>query len=225
MEYPKAFIFDLDGVLTDTAEFHYIAWKNLAEELGISISREFNEQLKGISRMESLEKILALNPSLVGMSQYDKEQYADKKNNHYRELIKRIRPEDLLPGIERLLRTIKEHNISTAVASASKNAPDIIEQLGISDFFDYVVDASKIEKGKPDPEIFITAADFLKVPYSECIGVEDAAAGVEAIKKANMFSVGVGSKDHLSAADYIVSTTSELDFKKIVREFSEKKRK
>lgn len=220
MKYPKAFIFDLDGVLTDTAEFHFLAWKKLAEELGVTIDRAFNEQLKGISRMESLERILELDPSLKGISQSEKEKYAYHKNEHYLELIKKISPEDILPGIDPFLTKIKNQGLKMAIGSASKNAPLVLEQLGLTGYFDYIVDAAKVKKGKPDPETFMVAAEFLQVPYSECVGVEDAAAGVQAINGANMFSVGVGSEEHLSHADYIVPDTSQLDFAEIVEKFN-----
>lgn len=219
--YPKAFIFDLDGVITDTAEYHYLAWKQLAEELGITIDRKFNEQLKGISRMDSLERILALKPSLQ-LSQEEKERLATKKNEHYKELIKNISPKDLLPGIKQLLDDIKEREIPIALASASKNAPVVIEQLGVGHYFAHIVDAAKVENGKPDPEIFIKAADFLGVPYEQCIGVEDAPAGVEAINRANMFSVGIGSKESLAHADYVVTDTAQLNFATIIEQYQKR---
>jgi len=220
-KYPKAIIFDLDGVITDTAEYHYQAWKQLAAELGITIDREFNERLKGVSRMDSLERILALKPELT-LSQEEKERLATKKNEHYKELIKGITPGDLLPGIPELLAAIKEAGIPMGLASASKNAPTVIKSLGVEHYFAHVVDAAKVEKGKPDPEIFFKAADALGVPYEECIGVEDAPAGVEAINRAGMFSVGVGSKESLAHADYVVSTTSELVFENIIAQYNKR---
>lgn len=222
MKFPKAFIFDLDGVLTDTAEFHYQAWKRLAEELGVSIDREFNEQLKGISRMESLERILALNPELSHLTNEEKAVYATKKNDHYLQLIKTISPKDILPGIRDFLSKIKEHGLKIALGSASKNAKLVLNQLELTSFFDYVVDAAKVKRGKPDPETFTTAADFFSIPYSACIGVEDAAAGVDAINRAGMFSVAVGSKEQLGHADLVFEDTSKLDFDEIIRKYQEK---
>lgn len=216
---PRAFIFDLDGVITDTAEYHYLAWKELAGELGIAIDRAFNEQLKGISRIESLERILALDPSNADISDEEKERLATKKNEHYKELTKSISPDDILPGIEQLIRDIREQGMKVALGSASKNASLIIKQLGLSSQFDYIVDAAKVSKGKPDPETFTTAADYLGIPYSECIGVEDAAAGVDAINGGGMFSVGVGSSDSLGHADYVVDDTSKLSFGKIIEQY------
>ncbi|MEK4403645.1 beta-phosphoglucomutase [Sporosarcina sp. FSL K6-1540] len=220
--YPKAFIFDLDGVITDTAEFHFLAWQKLAQELGVSMDRQFNEQLKGISRMESLERILELTPSSRSLSYEERLRLANQKNDHYLEFIDLINPDYILPGIESLLKKIKAQHIKIALGSASKNALKVLEKLLLTNYFDYVVDATKVTKGKPNPETFTTAADFLNIPYSECIGLEDAAVGVEAINKANMFSVGVGALEHLSHADYLVGNTSELIFEEIVKRYNEK---
>lgn len=220
--YPKAFIFDLDGVITDTAEFHFLAWQKLAQELGVSMDRQFNEQLKGISRMESLERILELTPSSRSLSYEERLRLANQKNDHYLEFIDLINPDYILPGIESLLKKIKAQHIKIALGSASKNALKVLEKLLLTNYFDYVVDATKVTKGKPNPETFTSAADFLNIPYSECIGLEDAAVGVEAINKANMFSVGVGAIEHLSHADYLVGNTSELIFEEIVKRYNEK---
>ena len=221
---PKLFIYDLDGVITDTAEFHYLAWKKLADEIGIPIDRKFNEQLKGISRMDSLDRILDLAPSATALSSEEKIRLASRKNAHYLELIEAINPDYILPGINLLLQQNKEAGIRTALGSASKNAPRILEKLGLGDYFDYVVDAGQVEKGKPDPETFTVAADALQVAYEDCVGIEDAAAGVEAINRANMFSVGVGDTAHLAHADYLVNETSELDFQQIIERFHEWKK-
>jgi beta-phosphoglucomutase len=217
--YPKAFIYDLDGVITDTAEFHFLAWQKLAKELGISFDRQFNEQLKGINRMDSLERILELDASLPKLSFEEKEKLAARKNGFYLELIEAINPSHILPGIETLLKANKAANVKIALGSASKNAPAILEKLGLTSYFDYIVDASKVEKGKPDPETFATAADALGIAYPDCIGLEDSAAGVEAINKANMYSVGVGDPAHLSHADYLVADTSALLFDEIIEHY------
>lgn len=222
-QYPKAFIYDLDGVITDTAEFHFLAWKKLAEELGITIDRQFNEQLKGISRMESLERILALKPSLLALASDEKDRLANQKNSHYLELVETVNTDDILPGIEQLLQKNKEHQIKIALGSASNNAKNIVDKLGLAHYFDYIVDASQVKKGKPDPETFTTAADFLGVSYEECIGIEDAEAGVEAINGAMMFSVGVGSAEQLGKADYLVVDTSQLIFGEIINCYKEKR--
>ncbi|CEG23652.1 Beta-phosphoglucomutase [Planococcus massiliensis] len=221
--YPKAFIYDLDGIITDTAEYHFLAWQKMAEELGIHIDRTFNERLKGIGRMESLQLILSLDPSASNLSVDEKEQLALKKNEYYLEMIERMGPKDILPGIEELLHANKQHGIRIALGSASKNAKHVLDLLGLTAEFDYIVDASTVKKGKPDPETFTAAADALNVPYSECIGIEDSAAGLEAINSANMFSVAVGDKAHLPNADYLVAATNELKFEEIINQYNQKK--
>ncbi|WAA12511.1 beta-phosphoglucomutase [Fervidibacillus halotolerans] len=221
MKEIKAIIFDLDGVITDTAEYHYLAWKQLGEELGIPFDRTFNEQLKGVSRMESLERILAYGNKSNVYTMEEKEQFAEKKNEMYKQLIQKITPKDLLPGIENFMREIKENGIKIGLASASKNAFTVIERLGVGHYFDTIVDAATVKNSKPDPEVFLKAADQLNVPYENCVGVEDAQAGVEAIKRAGMFAVGVGNAEQLARADLVVSCTSDLKLDDIKRAFSE----
>lgn len=216
---PKLFIYDLDGILTDTAEYHFLAWKKLADGLGIPLDREFNEQLKGISRMDSLDRILARDPKYAELSEREKEKLAAQKNKYYLELIEAITPAHVLPGMEGFLEVNKKSGAKIALGSASKNAPAILDKLGLTAFFDCVVDAARVKKGKPDPETFTAAADALGIAYRDCIGIEDAAAGVEAINRAGMFSVGVGDEAFLSDADYLVSDTSALDFEEVVRRF------
>lgn len=213
----KGFIFDLDGVLTDTAEYHYQAWKRMANKLGIPLDREMNEQLKGISRMDSLERILALGNQTEKYSVEEKEQLADEKNEDYKKLILSVTPNDLLPGIADLLADLKKENIRLALASASKNGPVIMEKLGIADLFDTVVDPASLANGKPDPEIFIKGAEQLQLKPEECVGVEDAQAGIESINAAGIFSVGVGTKEMMKNADYAVSDTSELKLSDILK--------
>lgn len=216
----QAFIFDLDGVITDTAEFHYLAWKALGEELGISFTREFNEELKGVSRMDSLEKILALGNRENDFSLKEKEALATKKNEHYVRLIANISPDDILPGIKDLITEMKENGYRLGLASVSKNAFTVMDSLGLTGEFDVIVDAATIAKGKPNPEIFLTAAKLLNVDPSACIGIEDAAAGVDSIKDAGMFAVGIGSEDSLRKADLIYSSTEELSLSDIINAFS-----
>jgi beta-phosphoglucomutase len=218
----QAFIFDLDGVITDTAEYHYLAWKALGEELGIPFTREFNEQLKGVSRMDSLEKILVLGNRQNDFSIEDKEALATKKNEHYVRLIANISPDDILPGIIDLIAEIKKDGYRLGVASVSKNAFTVMEALGLKQEFDVIVDAATIKKGKPDPEIFLTAAKLLNVDPSACIGIEDAAAGVDSIKDAGMFAVGVGNEETLAKADIIYSSTEQLSLSGIMMAFQEK---
>ncbi|MCA1029616.1 beta-phosphoglucomutase [Bacillus timonensis] len=220
----QAVIFDLDGVITDTAEYHYLAWKALGEDIGIPFTREFNEELKGISRMDSLDKILALGGRVNDFSLEEKEQLAHKKNEHYKELIQKISPLDILPGIQELIVEIKEMKLKMGLASVSKNAFTVMDALRLTDQFDVIVDANTIANSKPDPEIFLTAARLLEVDPSHCIGIEDAAAGVDAIKSAGMFAVGVGSVQTLYKADVVYESTSDLSFKNMVELFEKNKK-
>jgi beta-phosphoglucomutase len=209
----EAVIFDLDGVITDTAHFHFLAWKQLAEDLDIRIDQEFNEKLKGISRMDSLELILKKGNREKDFTPLEKEEMAERKNSHYRQLLKELTPQDILPGIADLVNNIKAENLPTAIASVSKNAQTVLKALGLQDTFDYVVDASKVKNSKPDPEIFLTASEKLNVSPQHCIGIEDAEAGIEAIKASKMFAVGVGT--NLIKADLNVPTTDHLKWESI----------
>lgn len=210
MKELQAVIFDLDGVITDTAEYHYLAWKEIAKELDIDIDRQFNEQLKGVSRTESFNRVLAHGDRADDFTDEEKQYYAEKKNDLYKELIKQVTPKDLLPGIERLLKDLQQANIKIGLASASKNAFTVIENLQMGSYFDTIVDATKVKNSKPDPEVFLKAADQLGVPYEACVGVEDAEAGVEAINRADMVAVGIGSENELSEAALILSSTVDL---------------
>lgn len=216
----KAFIFDLDGVITDTAEYHFLAWKALAEDLGITFTREDNEELKGVSRMDSLEKILELGGRTGDFSAEEKEALAEKKNEHYLTLIQNITPADLLPAIKELIADIKAKGLKLGLASASKNAFTVMESLGMKSEFDIIVDAKTVVNGKPHPEVFLRAAEMLGVEQEACIGVEDAAAGVQAIKSAGMFAVAVGPKESFENADLVYASTSELSFDKIVEVYN-----
>jgi beta-phosphoglucomutase len=198
----QAVIFDLDGVITDTARFHFQAWKWLAEQEGLSIDEQFNEKLKGLDRMKSLDLILATGSKRFTDS--EKHVLADKKNEYYKQLISGMNQSDLLPGAFDVLQAVRALGVKTALASVSKNAGVILEKLEISRLFDYVVDAERIVRTKPDPEIFLTAAKELKVAPERCIGVEDAVVGVQAIKSADMYAIGVGCRDVLSQADLII---------------------
>jgi beta-phosphoglucomutase len=212
----KGFIFDLDGVLTDTAEYHYLAWKKLGEKIGISIDRVFNEQLKGISRMDSLDRILAHGNKTNVYTEEEKQQLAFEKNEDYKTLITEISASDLLPGIKEFMAELKRAKMSLALASASKNGPDILNQLGIAELFDTIVDPAALTNGKPDPEIFINGAKQLGLSPEECVGIEDAEAGIESINAAGMFSVGVGTPESMKFADIFVSNTAQLDYQAIL---------
>lgn len=202
-------IFDLDGVLTDTAKYHYLAWKKIAVQERIYFDSDINERLKGIDRMSSLEIILEKATRQYTMD--EKMELAKVKNELYIESIQTMSADDLLPGALKTLETAKGKGLKIGLASASKNAFAVIERLGIRDYFDYVADASQIKKGKPDPEVFLNVAASLGVEPKLCIGVEDASAGVKAIKAAGMFAVGVGDPQILIEADRVIRSLDEFE--------------
>lgn len=204
----KAVIFDLDGVIIDTAHYHYIAWKRLASEFGITLTPAHNELLKGVSRMRSLEIILSLGN--IKLPREQQELLAEKKNNWFVEYIEAIRPEEIFPGVIELIRNLRKKNIKVGLASSSKNAPRVIELLGISSDFDTLVDGTMIVQTKPDPEIFLLAAHKLGIEPKYCLVFEDAEAGVEAALAAGMKCVGVGSVDQLGKANLVIPNTGDF---------------
>ncbi|EHB5061691.1 beta-phosphoglucomutase [Enterococcus faecalis] len=204
------FIFDLDGVITDTAKFHYQAWKALADSLGISIDETFNETLKGISRMDSLDRILAHGHRENAFTPAEKEALAQQKNDHYVQLLEHLTTEDVLPGVVPLLQQAQARHIPCAVASASKNAPLILEKLGVRAYFATIVDPDSLSKGKPDPEIFLAAADSIGVLPQNAIGFEDAQSGIDGLKAAGIYAVGLSTSQPLIGADMQVSEMTEL---------------
>lgn len=208
----QAVIFDLDGVLTDTAHYHFLAWQQLAKSLDIELDVAFNEQIKGIDRMGSLNMILAKKDQVY--SQQQKVALAEIKNQHYQQLIATISPANLMPGALNALQTVRQRGLKIGLASISKNAAMIINQLQIQSYFDVIVDAATIKNSKPHPEIFLTAAHLLQVPVSRCLGVEDAVAGVAAIKAAGMFALGIGKPDILLLADSVIPDLREFDLDK-----------
>ena len=204
------FIFDLDGVITDTAKFHYQAWKALADSLGISIDETFNETLKGISRMDSLDRILAHGHRENAFTPAEKEALAQQKNDHYVQLLEHLTTEDVLPGVVPLLQQAQARHIPCAVASASKHAPLILEKLGVRAYFATIVDPDSLSKGKPDPEIFLAAADSIGVLPQNAIGFEDAQSGIDGLKAAGIYAVGLSASQPLIGADMQVSEMTEL---------------
>jgi beta-phosphoglucomutase len=198
----KAVIFDLDGVITDTAHYHYLAWKQLAESEGVAFDHAFNENLKGVDRMGSLELILAGSSKRYSLEQ--KLALADTKNRHYQQLIATMTAADLLPGAVEALAAVRAAGLKIGLASVSKNAFTVLERLGIRDRFDHVVDAAHIANSKPHPEIFLSAAHQLGVAPADCLGVEDAVAGVASIKAAGMYALGVGKPEVLTQADRVI---------------------
>ena len=211
----KALIFDLDGVLTDTAKYHYLAWKKLADELGYYFDEDINELLKGVSRINSFEIILEKNNATTKYTPEEKETLANKKNDYYKEMIEQLTPDDILDGIEPFITEARKNGIKCAVASISKNAPRVLELLKISHLFDYIADAALVKNPKPDPEIFLTCAEALGFEPSECIGIEDAQAGIESIKGAGMLSVGINVTVTSVKPDIVLKSTAELDYNEI----------
>lgn len=209
----QAAVFDLDGVVTDTAKFHFQAWSKLAkEEFNLDLPASFETNLKGISRTESLEAILKFGDLLDKYSKEEVQNLANKKNDYYVEAISKLTKEDILPGISKLLTDLKANGVKLAVASASKNAPFILEKLGLAHVFDAVADPAKVKAGKPAPDIFLAGAKAVGVAPNQCVGVEDAIAGVSAIKAADMVAVAVGDKDELRQADCVVPTTRNFTY-------------
>ena len=202
MQEYKGLIFDLDGVIVDTAKYHFLAWKKLADELGIDFTEKDNERLKGVSRMASFEIILEIGNRK--MSQEEKEECCRKKNDLYVSYIMQLTRSDILPGVDKFIRDARKEGYKIALGSASKNSSLILSRLGIEDYFDAVVDGTKVSKAKPDPEVFTKGAEELRLPYGECIVFEDSTAGIEAAHNGGMKAVGIGSEDILNAADVVI---------------------
>lgn len=203
MQKPQAMIFDLDGVLTDTSQYHYLAWKHLADDLGIPFTQQENdEHLRGVSRRESLMYIIRNHQ----FSEAQIEEMMDRKNNYYNEYIKNMSPKDLVPGGRELLQQIRDAGIKIAIASGSKNAPKVIEHLDIASYLDAVADGSDVVNSKPEPDIFIFAAGMVHTPAPDCVVLEDAEAGVEAAKKGGMKAIGIGPAERFQGADKVLPT-------------------
>jgi beta-phosphoglucomutase len=200
----KACLFDLDGVIVDTAIFHFQAWKRLANELGFDLSEDENEQLKGISRMESLDILLGLGNKQQAFSEEEKESFAARKNEWYRELIMKITPNDLLPGSVEYITKLRNKGYKIALGSASKNAQTILQQLQITTLFDAVIDGTCIEHSKPHPEVFLKGAEALHCHPIECVVFEDAQSGIEAALAGGMKTIGVGNEKQLYKAHRVI---------------------
>lgn len=209
----EACIFDLDGVIVDTAVYHYKAWKRLANQLGFDFTEEQNEHLKGVSRIRSLELILGWGG--VTKTDAEKEELATRKNTWYVEMINQMKPDEILPGAKEFLEACKNAGIKTALGSASKNSMTILEKVNIVGLFDAVVDGNKVTKAKPDPEVFLTGARELGVEPVHCVVFEDAIAGVEAALRGGMKAVGVGSVKVLGEADLVINGLDEMTLGKL----------
>jgi len=212
----KAVIFDLDGVIVNTAKYHYLAWKHLANSLGFDVTEEQNEHLKGVSRVKSLDIILEWGGIELGESQ--KEALLIQKNKEYLDYIDTLCKTDILSGIKDVLDYLKLSDKKIALGSASKNAIPILEKLEILYLFDAIVDGNNVKKAKPNPEVFLNAAEKLNIAPKYCMVIEDAKAGIEAANSADMLSVGIGDKLVLNKANYVLEDTSKLsiDFLKVL---------
>jgi beta-phosphoglucomutase len=204
----KACLFDLDGVIVDTAKYHYLAWKRLADQLGIPFSQLDNERLKGVSRSRSLEIVLELGG--LQLSGEEQASLAERKNGWYVDYITRMDRREVLPGVREFLQRLRKSGIKIALGSASKNAMMILHKTGMADYFDAIVDGTKTTAAKPDPQVFLLAAQEVGVSAEECIVFEDAEAGLEAAKRAGMFAVGVGTPVLIKQADMVIGSFEEL---------------
>jgi beta-phosphoglucomutase len=208
MKKDIAFIFDLDGVIVDTAKYHYLAWKNLANSLGFDFTKEQNELLKGVSRVKSLEILLEIGQ--VTLSEEQKQQLLIEKNKEYLEYVNKMDSEEILLGVNNVLHFLDANEIKFALGSASKNAPLILEKVGLLNRFAAIVDGNDVSKAKPNPEVFLKAAEKLNMNPENCVVFEDAIAGVQAANAANMVCVGIGRNDVLSEANYVFADMNTI---------------
>jgi beta-phosphoglucomutase len=215
MSIIKACIFDLDGVIVDTAVYHYKAWKRLANELGFDLTEADNEKLKGVSRTRSLELILQWGG--ITKTPAEQEVLADRKNAWYVEMINKMTPDEILPGAKEFLVACRDAGLKTALGSASKNSGTILEKVDIAGLFDAIIDGNKVSKPKPDPEVFLKGAEALGIEPAYCVVFEDAIAGIEAAKNGGMEAVGIGSPLVLSEADLVVSGLNEMSLEKLYK--------
>ena len=204
----RAVIFDLDGVVVTTDEFHYRAWRQLADEEGIYFDRNINHRLRGVSRMESLEIVLERSPRTY--TPEEKLRLAERKNATYRESLRALTPADVLPGAREILIELRRRGIKLAVGSSSKNTPVILERTGLAEHFDAVTDGNDITHSKPDPEVFLLAAQRLGIPPGECLVVEDALAGVEAARRAGMAVFGIGTPESLPGVQHLAASLAHV---------------
>jgi beta-phosphoglucomutase len=206
----SAYIFDLDGVIVDTAKYHFLAWRRLARQLGFDFTEAQNEDLKGVSRVRSLEMILELGR--INATIAEKEIMAAQKNEWYLEYIDQMTEKEVLPGVDTLLHELKAAKKKIALGSASKNARTILEKVNLTSFFDAIIDGNLVKEAKPNPEVFLTAASQLHTAAEVCVVFEDAQAGVEAALRAGMFCVGVGDQQTLQAAHLVIPNMLHMDY-------------
>jgi beta-phosphoglucomutase len=215
----KAFIFDLDGVIVDTAKYHFLAWKKLANSVGVDFTEAQNEQLKGVSRVRSLEKILAWGG--IELSEDKFMELMAKKNNDYLSYVNKMDDNEILPDVPKILSFLKEEGSPIALGSASKNARTILQKVHLYDKFDAIVDGTNVTKAKPDPEVFLNAAELLQTEPNNCVVFEDSVAGVQAANIANMISIGIGDKNVLHEADFVFKDFTEISLE-FIKEVSGK---
>src|ERR1700712_4027702 len=211
----KACIFDLDGVIVDTAVYHYKAWKRLANSLGFDFTEHQNEQLKGVSRVRSLELILGWGG--ITKTAEEQEALATQKNTWYVDMISHMKPDEILPGAKEFVQLCREAGIKTALGSASKNSMMILEKINMVSMFDAIIDGNKVSKAKPDPEVFLKGAEAVGVSPTECVVFEDAIAGIEAAIAGGMKSVGIGSPDVLGEANLVISGLDKMSLEILVQ--------
>jgi len=214
----EACIFDLDGVIVDTAHYHFLAWRRLANELGFDFDEAKNEELKGVGRMDSLDIILSWGN--IEKTQQEKERLAAQKNEWYQEYITKMKKEEILAGVEQFMAELKAKGIQMAVASSSKNAQTVLDVLGIQESFGAIIDGTKITRSKPDPQVFQMAAEQLEVAPEHSIVFEDAQSGVEAALKGGFYAVGVGKAENLPEAHYVISGFENLTFEQLLSELA-----
>jgi beta-phosphoglucomutase len=210
----KAIILDLDGVVTDTAEYHFLAWKRLADEENVPFTREDNEQLRGVSRRRSLE--LLMGDHLGRYNETQIQEMMARKNSYYQEMLELITPNDFLPGARQLLEDIKARGLRVAIGSASKNTRTVLTRLGILDFFDGISDGYTVTRAKPAPDVFVYAAGAVGVPAENCVVVEDAESGIQAALTGGMVAVGVGPPERTGKAHFRYDTTGDIDLDEIL---------
>lgn len=205
----KGCIFDLDGVIVDTAKYHYLAWKRLANELGFEFTKDQNERLKGVSRMKSLDILLEIG-NKSNFSDEEKIKLAEKKNNWYVEYISNMSSDEILPGAKEFLQVVRNAGIKTALGSVSKNSMTILNRLNLAKYFDAIIDGNKVTHAKPNPEVFLLGAREIGVPEKNCVVFEDASAGIEAATNAGMYSIGIGSKKILNKANIVIDSLEDM---------------
>jgi beta-phosphoglucomutase len=209
----KGFIFDLDGVIVDTAKYHYLAWKQLAHNLGVNFTEEENENLKGVSRMKSLEYILELGN--IDLKHEEKLKLAAAKNEVYVEYISKLKEDEILPGALNLLKSLQSNNIKIALGSASKNSKPILEGIKLLQYFDFISDGNSTDKSKPDPEVFLIAANGINLYPKDCLVIEDSIKGIEAAIAGGFLSLGIGDEKHLGAAMHVIPNLKDTSYESI----------